>query len=368
MMPPTQCRKILMTVDAVGGVWRYAMDLASALKSLGTETVFLGFGPAPDERKRQEVEQIGKLLWSDAPLDWLVSDRSQLDRVSPAIAQAAADEGVDLVHLNLPSQAANLEISIPVLTVAHSCVVTWFAAVRGHAVPQDWAWQRDINWQGFERSDAVVAPSRGFAALLQQAYGRALDVQVIHNASPLAEQFPPKEEFVFAAARWWDDGKNGTLLDRVANQLAWPLRMAGPASSPNGNRVTLQHAQHLGELDYPSTLALMGNAAIFVSPSLYEPFGLATLEAARMRCALVLADIPVYRELWDGCALFANPHDEQAFSDAILRLICDPILRLELSTKAQAASRRYSSQAQAAAMNALYQQLIPHPFVTAAAE
>ena len=38
--------------------------------------------------------------------------------------------------------------------------------------------------------------------------------------------------------------------------------------------------------------------------ALYEPFGLAVLEAAQAGCALVLSDIPTFRELWDGAALF----------------------------------------------------------------
>ena len=39
----------------------------------------------------------------------------------------------------------------------------------------------------------------------------------------------------------------------------------------------------------------------------YEPFGLAVLEAAQAGCALVLSDIPTFRELWDGAAMFVPP-------------------------------------------------------------
>ena len=53
----------------------------------------------------------------------------------------------------------------------------------------------------------------------------------------------------------------------------------------------------------------MARAAIFVSSSVYEPFGLAVLEAAGSGAALVLSDIPTFRELWDEAALFAPPGD-----------------------------------------------------------
>jgi glycosyltransferase involved in cell wall biosynthesis len=46
---------------------------------------------------------------------------------------------------------------------------------------------------------------------------------------------------------------------------------------------------------------------VFVSASRYEPFGLAVLEAARAGCALLLSDIPTFRELWAGAAAFVRP-------------------------------------------------------------
>src|SRR3546814_15067984 len=58
-------------------------------------------------------------------------------------------------------------------------------------------------------------------------------------------------------------------------------------------------------------------AGIFVSPSLYEPFGLAVLEAAMSGCALLLSDIPTFRELWDGAAVFTPAGDSDALADRL---------------------------------------------------
>ena len=60
----------------------------------------------------------------------------------------------------------------------------------------------------------------------------------------------------------------------------------------------------------------MRQAAIFVAPALYEPFGLGVLEARARGCALVLVHIPTFRELWDGAALFADPRDDEALAQA----------------------------------------------------
>ena len=99
-------RHVLMTVDAVGGVWRYALDLAATLKSAGFSFTFAGFGPPPSEGQRAEADAHGDLVWLDAPLDWMATDEHGLRDVPALIAQLVEDREIDLVHLNLPSQAA----------------------------------------------------------------------------------------------------------------------------------------------------------------------------------------------------------------------------------------------------------------------
>src|SRR5262249_40439508 len=53
----------------------------------------------------------------------------------------------------------------------------------------------------------------------------------------------------------------------------------------------------------------LGRSSIYAATSQYEPFGLAPLEAALSRCALVASDIPSFRELWDGAAVFFADND-----------------------------------------------------------
>ncbi|MGF9694394.1 glycosyltransferase family 4 protein [Rhizobium sp. 0TCS1.26] len=370
MMQQGQPRKILMTLDAVGGVWRYAMDLAAGLSAQGSEVVFAGFGPQPSADKRCEAEAIGDLVWLDAPLDWMVSDPQDLAGIPDLLSDLVSRHGVDLVHLNLPTQAANLRVDVPVVAVSHSCVVTWFAGVRRQDVPDDWAWQKHLNAQGLRRADRVIAPSRAHADMLEACYGPMPHLTVVHNASRVAvlASSPNREPFALAAGRWWDDGKNGLVLDQAAASTNWPVVMAGPTTGPNGQSVTLANVDHRGELGHAATMDLMRRAAIFVSPSVYEPFGLAPLEAARLGAALILADIPTYRELWDGAALFAEASDPQAFADAINRLAERPVLRANLSRRARGISRRFTPEVQAEQTSRIYASLLSPSLVPAAAE
>ncbi|MBY5461559.1 glycosyltransferase family 4 protein [Rhizobium leguminosarum] len=357
-----------MTLDAVGGVWRYAMDLAAGLRRQGMEIVFAGLGPAPSVTQTAEAKALGQLVWLDAPLDWMAASRAEISSAPAEISRVARAYGVDLLHLNLPSQAAGIETPLPVVVVSHSCVVTWFAAARRTPVPPDWAWQRDANREGFDRADAVLAPSMSHADALQAAYGPLLRLRVVHNASRVGSDPRPKKIFVFAAGRWWDDGKNGAVLDRAAALMPLPVVMAGSCSGPNGQRLQLNEADDRGPLPYSETIALMQRAQIVVSPSVYEPFGLTALEAARSGAALVLSDIPTYRELWDGCAMFFDPNDPQSLAATCMGLAEDAQLCSELVVRSLKRSRAFSLERQTAAVLDTYAQLMNDTFTPEAAE
>ena len=363
----TQGMRVLMTLDAVGGVWRYAMDLARGLQPYGIRTVFLGFGPPPSAQQKAEAEMLGTLDWAEAPLDWLVDSREALAEVPDLVARAARRHGTDLVHLNLPSQGAGLETERPVLAVSHSCVTTWFRAVRGTNLPPGWEWQGDINAEGLARADLVVAPSRSHADAVEACYGPLRRLRVVHNATAAPEAEPENQPIIVASGRWWDEGKNGQTLDRAAELANWPVHLLGPGRGPNGATFAPSYATLHGELPHASAVALMLRAGIFVSPSLYEPFGLAVAEAARMGLPLVLSDIPTFRELWDDVALFVPPRDPEALAFTLDRLASDPHQRRRLGEAARRRSRRFTPQAQAAAMLNHYETLAGAPLPLVAA-
>jgi len=347
-------RRILMTLDAVGGVWRYAMELAQTLKSCGYNTLFVGFGPQPSRSQREEAAAIGELVWQPQPLDWMVDDERELDGIGNAIEALADAHDIDLIHLNLPSQAAQLRSRRPVLAVSHSCVVTWWHAMRGEPLPADWHWKKALNEKGFASVDAIVSPSESHSALLHTCYRLPQEISVIHNAMAGELHDGVKEPFAFAAGRWWDESKNARVLDQAARRATWPILLAGSTRSLSGQVIELSHAVHLGELSHHALLGHVRRAGVVVSPSLYEPFGLLPLEGARAGAALALADIPTYRELWEGCALFFDPHDPDTLVAVLDRYASDPAAREEMGRRALQRSLAYMPHNQAAAMANLY--------------
>jgi glycosyltransferase involved in cell wall biosynthesis len=364
LQPLIRPRRVLMTVDAVGGVWRYALDVARGLETLGVTCLLVGFGPEPSTAQRAECGHV-ELVWTGEPLDWMVPDGAALDPGSERLAALALDWGADLLHLNLPSQAAGLPDGLSVVVASHSCVPTWWEAVRATELPAAWAWQCERNRQGFERADAILVPSESHGAALCRIYGSLPSLHVVHNATAVAPlQTLPKEPLILVVGRWWDAGKNGETLDAAAISSPWPVLLAGPLHGPNGESAAFQHARTTGPLPHEDILTLMRRAAIFAAPSRYEPFGLAVAEAAISGAALVLADIPTFRELWDGAALFVGASDTAGWWRAFKTLAADETLRRRLALEATSRSRQFSLPRQAKRLYELYRRLPERALVT----
>jgi glycosyltransferase involved in cell wall biosynthesis len=340
-----------MTCDAIGGVWRYAVDLSAALAERGIETVLVGTGPRPS---RSAVAELAwPPVWLDLPPSWLAADPSVVARLAEELGRLQRLHSADLVHVNQPSEAAFLDVDVPVVAAAHSCLTTWWRAVRGDRPPADWAWRAGLEADGIRRVAAVVAPTASHAAAVAQAYG--IDTPfVVSNASNAPAGRPQREPLVGAAGRWWDEGKNLAVLDAAAAHCRWPVLLFGSLSGPDGSSVTVRHARAQGQRPSDELLAAMRSAAIFVSPSLYEPFGLAALEAARSGAALVLADIPTYRELWQGAALFFDPRSPVALVEALDRLATDAARRTRWSAAAAARASEFTPERQIDALLEAY--------------
>ena len=74
--------KLLLTTDAVGGVWTYSLDLARALAPHGVETVLAVMGPVPD-LKDKALNPFTLSLSKGSPDLALKGEREGFDRLSP---------------------------------------------------------------------------------------------------------------------------------------------------------------------------------------------------------------------------------------------------------------------------------------------
>lgn len=352
--------RILVTADTVGGVWTYALDLARGLAAHDIHVVLAVLGPSPTPEQQQVAAAIPGLTLVDTglPLDWMAPSAGAVRAAGKAIAALASDWGVDIIQLNAPALAAGCAFPVPVLAVNHSCLTTWWQAVDGGVPGGEYRWRAELTGIGLRAADHVAAPTAAFARSTQKAHRLETLPSVVHNGrTPLALPAMARHDFALTVGRLWDKGKNAVTLDRAAEHLSIPLHAAGPLQGPNGDSIAFDHAHPLGELNEPELARWLAARPVFVSAALYEPFGLAVLEAAGAGCPLLLSDIPSFRELWDGVAWFVDPLDHRAFADAITRLSRDEYLHRQMGDAARERAARYTPAAMAREMATLYTRL-----------
>lgn len=362
-MAPPQPR-VLMTADAVGGVWTYALDLSRGLARAGVAVTLVTFGPSPGADQAKAARAVPGLTLVDTglPLDWMAGEPAEILEAGAVLRGLARAHRADLIHLNSPALAAIGGFGAPVIGVCHSCLATWWAAVKDGPMPPDFRWRTQSLWQGMLACNALIAPTAAFADATARTYEVPVPF-VVHNGRRPAEVSPALcDPMVFTSGRLWDEGKNVAVLDRAAAAISAPLHAAGPLAGPNGELRRLEHALPLGRISEREIAHWLARSPVFASSALYEPFGLGVLEAAQAGCALVLSDIPTFRELWDGAAVFVDPQDVEGFARAIDRLLADPCEAAVLAAQARGRAARYSVEAMVTGVLHVYRLFDPARF------
>jgi glycosyltransferase involved in cell wall biosynthesis len=349
--------RVMLVTDAVGGVWVYTHELARALAQIGIQPFIAVMGPSPTRQQRQRVRGI-KLIDTGLPLDWMPTSPADMRRAGDSIAAIANLEAVDIVQTCSAALLADSQFDQPTVAVQHSCVATWWAAVRGTALPHEFSWRRDLVEAGLNRANAIVAPTSAFAADTAQMYDLVCPVLAVHNGRrPDTPDSVEQAHFVFIASRLWDEGKNAATLDDAAAHLKVPFQAAGPARGPDGASARFKHLRCIGEISEAEMAGLLATRPIFASAALYEPFGLSVLEAAYAGCALVLSDIPTHRELWAGAAVLVPARDSAGFASAIDSLLRDSGERERRGRLARACAELCTPERMAHAMADIYMRV-----------
>jgi glycogen synthase len=336
--------KVLMTADCVGGVWTYALELATALRPRGVEVHLATMGPPPEGTRRWAASAaVADLHVSSFALEWEDEPWDDVERAGEWLLGLAARVRPDVVHLNGYTHAV-LPWEAPVLVAAHSDVLSWWRAVRGTKVPERLDGYRERVEAGLRAADVVCAPTHAVLDDLAASYVFETPCTVVPNGRTRREAPRAKEPLVVGLGRFWDEAKNVAALRRAACRLPWPVLVAGPGAP-------------LGRVSGPEAGKLLARASIFAAPARYEPFGLTALEAAHAGCALVLGDIASLREVWGDAAAYVAPDDEEALVATLRNLCADGARRDELAARARARAARYTPEAMAMATLALYERL-----------
>jgi glycosyltransferase involved in cell wall biosynthesis len=352
---------VLMTLDR--GVFTYATDLIAGLSHEGVSVSVASFGPALSDGEREELDRAGANLVEETgvALEPSPATTDGLTEAADALRELERSERPDVVHANGLLHGAHA-LETPVVAVAHCDALSSWRATFGCAAPEGWSEHREAVATAIRAAGAVIAPSRAMRSALICEYGTvARRVRVIHHGSPRpAAPADETEPFALAAAPVWGEVENLAVLREAAAKMRHQVVVAGEVGreARSGGAMTVGVRRGLVRSPAPLLLgavtaedlaALRRRAAAFVAPAWYEPFGLSILEAARGGCALVLADIPSLREVWDDAALFVSPGEPDRLARTLDLVLGKRGLALSLGQRAQRHAERYSSIAMTAA-------------------
>ncbi len=372
MTDALQPTRVLMTADAVGGVWSDAIDLARGLAARGVEVALATMGAPLADAQRETAERIPgvRVFESAYRVEWMEDPWRDVERAGQWLLDLEARVAPDVVHLNGCSHAA-LPWAAPRLVVARSCALSRWWAVEGVPAPAEWDRYRQAVAAGLAAADLVVVPTAAVLADLALQHGLPRRSRVIPNGRD-GRLFRPatKEPIIFAAGRIGDPAANLEALEAVAPEIPWPIYVGGDVPAPNaGCPESLVHfTRHLGRLTPRAHAAWLGRSAIFALPARYDPSGVSALEAALAGCALVLGDIPSLRETWRNRAAFVPPGDPAALAAALVRLIEDPDRRASLAAGARQRATELTPERMLEGYLAAYADLLAERRLPAARE
>ena len=354
--------KLLLTTDTVGGVWTYAIELARGLLPHGVEVALATMGAPLRDDQRRQADSLPNVTVHESTfkLEWMPDPWDDVRRAGEWLRNLETQFCPEVVHINGYARGA-LPFRAPVIVVGHSCVLSWWQAVKGEPAPPSWDHYREEVARGLRGGGLIVAPTAAMLAELHRLYGPLGDSGVIYNgrdATPF--HAAEKEPFVLSAGRLWDEAKNLATLERVAPRLPWPVYVAGDDRAPGAAAAgaDVRHTRPLGRLDEPAMADWLARAAVYALPARYEPFGLSALEAALSGCALVLGDIESLREVWGEAACFVPPDDADALSRTIRWFTDSPARRNEMGERARLRAARYAPRRMAEQYFAAYRRLV----------
>src|SRR5579862_573723 len=343
--------RVLITADTVGGIWTYARELVTGLVRRGVEVTLVSFGHIPEPRQLVWVEGLRNVDFRPTAfrLEWMQDSVEDIEASNEYLLNVIRETSPDVLHLNQFCYGA-LDVDLPKIVVAHSDVVSWWVGVHGTEPPStDWInWYRDLVQRGLDGATTVIAPSRWMLSQVERYYGPQRQTRVIYNGrtAGLFNPHSDKEDLVLTVGRLWDPAKQVSLLAKC--DCGWPAVIAGETQHPDQayraetKRMVCEGMVELkGRQSFDQLQSLFARAAIYAATSRYEPFGLALVEAALSRCAIVANDIPPFRELWGETACYFRTGDVNDLHDAIVVLRNDRNLWRQRAELAYQRARRH---------------------------
>ena len=339
--------RLILTTDTVGGVWTFTKELASELLVRGHEVRLVSFGRAPSVEQERVAADLQRVYparfactFSEVPLEWMETNAVAFDGGASLLLALEETFRPDAYLFSQFCYGA-LPVETFKVVIAHSDVLSWAAACN-ESLDEDGHWMRtyrDIVQRGLSQADAVVSPTAAYLLNLNNHFGALPPMQrVIANGRRIAPAAAQERTLqAVSAGRMWDKAKNLQLL--FGTSLPMPVVIAGECDDTTSKLNDV--LQWIGQQNQAKLLGLFRRSSVYLCTSVYEPFGLAPLEAALCGCAVVAMDIASLREVWGSGAVYF--HDSQSLSQRLTCFCKNPKALSQAQARSHARATSYST-------------------------
>ena len=367
---------VLVTGDTLSGSWTYTRELVTGLVTRGVRVTLVSFGEVPLPAQTAWMDHLHGLDYRPTAfrLEWMQEAEEDLAESSDFLMALVHELRPDVLHFNQFCYG-NLPVDVPRVVMAYGDLMTWREAVpvstRSAALAEkrSMSWYRDAVLNGIAGAHAVVAPSEWMLDRISACYMRPARGEVIYpGRNPIFfNPYVSKEESVLSVGRLVDTSKQVFLLTQHTHPL--PVCIVGAEQTVPMPRIPIRADVKVtmeetsvairGAQTEAQLRALYSRAAIYAATACYEPLGLATLEAAFSRCAIVANDIPSYREMWGDAALYFRTNDGTSLAKSIRVLSEDRSMRRAYAELAYARAReRFTTKRMIEEHLQLYRSLV----------
>jgi len=352
-------------VGVLGGPATYARELIGALARLGGHE-YVVFTDRPDAFAGVDAPTVHvplrtayhQVMWDHWALPALV-----------------AEERVQLYHGT--KNVLPWRLPVPGVVTVHDLAV--YACPETFALPQRWH-LRALIPRSVARSVRVVADSEHARHDIMMRFGVApervvaipLGVTdayrgaVVESAVARLRRIHALGEHVVACVGTVQPRKH---IERVieafvrtgAEAEGWTLAIAGrvrPHHAPKWLSALPPGARFLGPLDDDDLRALYATAAIAMSASEYEGFGLTVLEAMAGGCAVIAVGTTSIPEVVGDAGVLVPDSDAGLLADALAALMRDPARRAALADAARRRAAGFTWEETARRTRAVYEEAL----------